>query len=203
MPAADGATYVAEVVVAIVNVPQADPEQPLPEADQVTPALATSFVTVATTASVCATARAPRFGEIVTLTVPPEDVTVMAALAVLLVSPTDLAVNVTAGLAGTMDGAVYVTVVAVCPESAPQAGAQLLLDWLSVQVAPWFVGSFATAAVNCLAVETFTEALAGEMVTDTGSDSVTVIPAVAFLLLFVTEVAVSVTVAGFGTLLGA
>jgi hypothetical protein len=61
----------------------------------------------------------------------------------------------------------------------------------------------ATAAVNCLAVETFTEALAGEMLTDTGRVSVTVIVAVALLLVFVTEVAVSVTVAGFGTLLGA
>jgi hypothetical protein len=79
----------------------------------------------------------------------------------------------------------------------------LLPDWVSVQVTPWFVGSLATAAVNCLAVATFREALAGEMLTDTGSDSATVIVAVALLLLFVTEVAVSETVAGFGTLLGA
>jgi hypothetical protein len=52
MPAADGATYVAEVVVAFVKVPQADEEQPLPEADHVTPAFPTSFITVALTASV-------------------------------------------------------------------------------------------------------------------------------------------------------
>jgi hypothetical protein len=42
----------------------------------------------------------------VTLTVPPEDVIVMVALAVLVVSRTDLAVNVKVGLAGTDAGAV-------------------------------------------------------------------------------------------------
>jgi hypothetical protein len=201
MPAADGATYVVDVVVVLVNVPQADPEQPLPDADQVTPALPMSFVTVATTASVCATVRAPRFGEIVTLTVPPEDVTVMVAPAVLLVSLTDLAVNVTVGLPGSVDGAVYVAVVAVCPESAPQAGAQLLPDWLSAQVTPWFVESLATAAVNCLAVETFTEALVGEMLTDTADVTVMVAPAV--LLVSLTDLAVNVTVGLPGSVDGA
>lgn len=93
-------------MVPFVNVPQADAEQPLPEADHVTPALPTSFVTVALTASVWATARPPRFGEMVTLTGPLEDVTVMVALAVLVVSRTDLAVRVTVGLAGTVAGAV-------------------------------------------------------------------------------------------------
>jgi len=93
--------------------------------------------------------------------------------------------------------------VAVCPESAPHAGAQLLPDWVRLQVTPWFRGSLATVAVNCRAVETFSEALVGEMVTDTDDVDVTVIVAVADLVLFETEVAVNVTVAGLGILLGA
>jgi hypothetical protein len=52
-----------------------------------------------------------------------------------------------------------------------------------------------------LAVETFTDALVGEMVTETGA--VTVIVAVAFFAVLDTEVAVSVTFDGFGTVLGA
>ena len=94
------------MLVPFVNVPQAEPVQPLPEADHVTPALPTSFITVAVNASVWATARLPRFGEMVTLTLPPEEVTVMVALALLLVSRTDVAVRVTVGLAGTVPGAV-------------------------------------------------------------------------------------------------
>ncbi len=109
-----------------MNVPQVDPEQALPEADQVTPALPTSFVTVAVTARVCPTASPPRFGEIVTLTAAVVDVTVIVALADLLVSRTEVAVNVTAGFAGSDAGAVYVTDVVVCAESAPQALVQAL-----------------------------------------------------------------------------
>ena len=92
---------------------------------------------------------------------------------------------------------------AVCPESAPQPGAQLLPDWIRPQVTPWFAGSLATVAVNCRAVETFNEALVGEMVTDTGDVDVTVIVALADLVLFETEVAVSVTVGLAGTVPGA
>ncbi|PYU56877.1 MAG: hypothetical protein DMG55_22260 [Acidobacteria bacterium] len=92
---------------------------------------------------------------------------------------------------------------AVCPESAPQAGAQLLPDCVSLQVTPWFAGSLATVAVNCRAVETFSEALVGEMVTDTGDVDVTVIVALADLALFATDVAVSVTVGLAGTVPGA
>ena len=92
---------------------------------------------------------------------------------------------------------------AVCPESAPQPGAQLLPDCVNLQVTPWFAGSLATVAVNCRAVETFSEALVGEMVTDTGDVDVTVIVALADLVLFETEVAVSVTVGLAGTVAGA
>ena len=58
-------------------------------------------------------------------------------------------------------------------------------------------------AVNCRAVETFNEALVGEMVTDTGDVDVTVMVALADLVLFDTEVAVSVTVGLDGTVPGA
>ena len=61
----------------------------------------------------------------------------------------------------------------------------------------------ATVAVNCRAVETFSEALVGEMVTDTGDVDVTVIVALADLALFATEVAVSVTVGLADTVPGA
>src|SRR5258708_5192261 len=111
----------------------------------------------------------------VTLTLPPEDVTVTVALALLLVSRTDLAVNVTVGLAGTVAGAAYVTVVAVCPESAPHAGAQLLPDWDRAQVTPWLAVSLATDAVNCCVAETLSEALVGGVVTDTGEVGVGVV----------------------------
>ena len=58
-------------------------------------------------------------------------------------------------------------------------------------------------AVNCRAVETFNEALVGEMVTDTGDVDVTVMVALADRVLFDTEVAVSVTVGLAGTVPGA
>ena len=61
----------------------------------------------------------------------------------------------------------------------------------------------ATVAVNCRAVETFSEALVGEMVTDTGDVDVTVMVALADRVLFDTEVAVSVTVGLAGTVPGA
>ena len=61
----------------------------------------------------------------------------------------------------------------------------------------------ATVAVNCRAVETFNEALVGEMVTDTGDVDVTVIVALALLLVSRTDVAVRVSVGLAGTVPGA
>ena len=58
-------------------------------------------------------------------------------------------------------------------------------------------------AVNCRAVETFNEALVGEMVTDTGDVDVTVIVALALLLVSRTDVAVRFTVGLAGTVPGA
>src|SRR5258708_40195789 len=136
----------------------------------------------------------------VTIALAPGDVTVIVALALLLVSRTDLGVNVPVGLTGTVAVAVYVTVVVVCPESAPHAGAQLLPDWARLQVTPWLAESFVTAAVNCLALETFNEALVGEIVTDT--DDVTVMVALALLLVSRTDLAVNVTFALTGAVAG-
>jgi hypothetical protein len=136
----------------------------------------------------------------VTLTVPAEDVIVIVAFAVLLGSLIDVAVSVAPELAGTDAGAVYVTVVGVCPDNAPQTGAQLLPDWVRVQATPWLAGSFVTDAANCCALETFSEALDGEMLTETGG--VSVIVALAFFVLFETAVAVRVTEAGLGKLFG-
>jgi hypothetical protein len=90
--------YVAEVFVMLVKVPL--------DADQVTPAALTSFVTVAVTGRAWVMVRPPRLGEMVTLIVAVEAVTVIVAEARLVVSLTDVAVRVTAGFAGTEAGAV-------------------------------------------------------------------------------------------------
>ena len=103
-PAADGATYVAEFVVTLVNVPHALPEQFGPEANHVTPAAPTSFVTVAVTGNTWVTTRLPRFGETATLTAAVA-VTVIAVDALFVVSFTDVAVRVAAGCTGTDGGA--------------------------------------------------------------------------------------------------
>src|SRR5882672_8368200 len=194
-----GAAYVTVVAVCPESAPQAG-AQLLPDWDraQVTPWLAGSLATDAVNCCVAETLSEALVGEIVTDT---GDVTVMVALALLLVSRTDLAVNVTVGLTGTVAGAVYVTVVVVCPESAPHAGAQLLPDWDRAQVTPWLAVSLATDAVNCCVAETLSEALVGEIVTDTGD--VTVMVALALLLVSRTDLAVNVTVGLTGTVAGA
>ena len=101
MPATEGATYVADLEVTLVKVPQEVPEQVNPEADQLTPAAPTSFVTVAMTGSDCVMARLPRFGEIATL-IAAVEVTVMDAEALFVASRTEVAVSVTTGFAGTV-----------------------------------------------------------------------------------------------------
>jgi hypothetical protein len=85
--------------------PQVDPEQPVPDADHVTPAAPTSFSTLAVTGSVCVIVRPPRLGEIVTLGAAEEPVTVMVAEALLAVFETEVAVSVTVAGFGTFGGA--------------------------------------------------------------------------------------------------
>lgn len=95
----------AEVEVTLVKVPQEVPEQAEPEADQVTPAAPTSFVTVAVTGIDCVMARPLRFGDIATL-IAAVEVTVIVAEALFVASRTEAAVSKTTGFAGRVAGAV-------------------------------------------------------------------------------------------------
>ena len=101
LPGEFGATYVAVVEVCALNVPA--------DAVHVTPAAATSFVTVALKFNDCPSASPPSCGVSVTLTALPEVVIVIAALALFVLSVTEVAVSVTPGGTGTLTGAVYVT----------------------------------------------------------------------------------------------
>src|ERR1700747_643008 len=95
----------AEVVVTLVNVPQLDPEQPVPDADHVTPAPRASFSTVAVTGSVSVMVRPPRLGDMLTLRVAEVPVTVMVAEALLVVFETEVAVSLTVAGFGIFGGA--------------------------------------------------------------------------------------------------
>ena len=95
------------------------------------------------------------------------------------------------------------TVVPVWFESAPHAGAQLAPDCVNAQVTPWFPVSFVTVAVNPRVADVATEADVGDTVTDTARAPLRVIVADACFKEFEIDVAVSVTVAGFGVVAGA
>lgn len=88
--------------VAFVRIPQAAPEQPLPERAQVTPLFAGSFVTVALNFCCEPTVTFEVAGD--TLTDTPA-ITVIVAEAVLLVSAAEVAVSVTVAGEGTEPGA--------------------------------------------------------------------------------------------------
>jgi len=96
-----------------------------------------------------------------------------------------------------------VTVVPVWFESAPHAGAQLAPDCVSAQLTPWLPVSFVTVAANPCVAEVATEADVGDTVTDTTRAPLRVIVAAACFNEFEIDVAVSVTVAGFGVVAGA
>jgi hypothetical protein len=76
------------------------------DAVHVTPAAATSLVTVAVKFNACPSTNPPRFGVIVTLTGPGGALTVIVAVAVFVVSATDVAVKITDAGFGTLEGAV-------------------------------------------------------------------------------------------------
>ena len=137
----------------------------------------------------------------VTLMAPPEVSNVIVALAVSLGLLSEAAVTVTVAFAGGVEGAVYTTEVLATAESTPQAGAQMFPDWLSVQDTPRLDGSSVTVAPNCCTAEEFSETLAGDIATEI--EGVIVIFAEAFFVVSETDVAVTVTVAGLGTLAGA
>ena len=85
--------------------------------------------------------------------------------------------------------------------TVPQAGEHVVPFWVSVQVMPALLGSLATVAVNCCVVLSARLAEVGATDTEIGAVRVTV--AEADLVVSVTEVAVTVTVAGEGRLAGA
>jgi hypothetical protein len=206
-PALAGATNVADVSVTFVNVPHAFPVQPAPDALQFTPAAPTSFVTVAVTFSFCPSVSPPRFGEIVTLIFPTGMlVSVIAAAADFVPSLTDVAVSVTTAGVGTLAGAVYVIPAPEAlafAESVPQAVPAQPTP-LSVQLTPLFCASFVTVALNpCVPPAACTLAVFGETATAITGGAVIVIVAPADLLASATAVAVTITVAGEGTLPGA
>ena len=174
------------------SVPQVAPLQPVPERDQVTPRLPGALLTVAVK---------PWLWLCCTLAVGGETVTATAASTVTLAdaervpSATEVAVTVTPE-AGTAAGAVYSPVLltvptAVLPPATP----------FTLHLTPRFCESFCTVAVNCWVREAFTAAEAGE--TDTLIGSVMEMVAAPLFVPSVTEVAVSVTAAGFGIVAGA
>jgi hypothetical protein len=125
-------------------------------------------------------------------------VRVTAAPPVLLGSLTEVATIATAGLGGTVDGAVYV-VASPLPvfvgDTLPHTGEQGTLFCVGVQVTPLFGPSFLTLAVNCCVALTPISAEAGDTDTEIGGGTIVTV-ADADLLVSDTEVAVSVT-AGF------
>ena len=135
----------------------------------VTPAAATSLVTVAVKFNACPSTNPPPFGVIVT--VKGAAVTVMVAVAVFVVSATEVAVKITDAGFGTLAGAVYVEAVPEALEVGaivPQAAAvQAVPD--RDQVTPLFELSLATAAVNDWLCPVCTDEVAADTVTETGT----------------------------------
>lgn len=93
------------------------------------------------------------------------------------------------------------TLVVVWAERTPQVGEQLAEDCVRAHVTPCLLVSFVTVAVKERALEVETETEEGE--TETDAVAVRVMVADAFFELLETEVAVRVTVAGFGSDAGA
>ena len=92
------------VAVAFVSVPQAVPEQPLPDSAHVTPLFAVSFFTVAVKFCVEPVVTFAVEGDTATLIAAPA--MVIVAEDVLVVSDTDVAVSVTVAGEGAVAGAV-------------------------------------------------------------------------------------------------
>jgi hypothetical protein len=177
------------------------------DAVHVTPDVPTSLATVALRFKACPSVSPPRFGVTVTLIWPVTTAVIVIVVAAVFVgSVTEVAVNVTVGVAGMLAGAMYVTaapealdVGVTVPHAAPVQTAPA-----SDQVTPLPAASFATVAVNACVAPTWTLAVVSKSVTLTAVEApVTMIVAVPFLDPSATDVAVSVTIAGLGTLAGA
>jgi hypothetical protein len=131
--------------------------------------------------------------------------TVNVAAAVLVVSVTDCAVNVTEAGVGTAAGAVYVIEAPEALEAADKVPhvAPLQPAPVKVHVTPLFCVSLVTVAMMFCALLVCTDALVGLTATETGGGGTTVNVATALFVVSVTDCAVSVTVAGTGTAAGA
>jgi hypothetical protein len=150
------------------NVPHVAPVHPAPLNVHVTPLFCVSLATVAVTPCVLAVCTDALVGFTDTATAGGA-VTVIVATTVLLVSATDLAVNVTVAGDGTPAGAVYVIaapdrldVADNVPQAAPVHPAPL-----NVHVTPLFSVSFFTVAVTLSIFPVCTDAVTGA--TDTAT----------------------------------
>jgi hypothetical protein len=121
--------------------------------------------------------------------------TVTVAEADLVVSACEVAFTVTVGGAGTEAGAVYRPALVIAPQAAPAQPAPAILQVTAVFAVP------VTVALNCRLAPVSTFAKVGE--TETAIGDTTVTTAEADLVTSACEVAVTVTVGGFGTLAGA
>src|ERR1019366_6129446 len=120
---------------------------------------------------------------------------VTTAEALLVGSVCDVAVTAIFGGVGTVAGAVYKPLLSTVPHAEPAQPAEDTLQLTAVLVVP------VTVAVNCLVSPANTRALVGEILTTTGASTVTV--AVPDLEGSACEVAITATVGGLGSVLGA
>ena len=193
-PGVAGAINVAEVLFIVGKLP--------PVADHVTPTFPVSLVSVALIARVCEVTSPPRFGETLTVIFVDTAVTVMVAAPLLVPSVADVAVSVTVAGFGAVAGALYVTEVVVTLLSVPHAVPLHPLP-VSNQLTPLFCASFWTVTVKFRAALVSTLAVAGETVTTIADAAVTVIVDVFDFVPSRLDVAVSVTMAGLGSVAGA
>jgi hypothetical protein len=96
---------VAEVAVTLVKVPQAAPEHPAPETDQVTPLFCESFCTEALKLAAVETCTEVDVGLTATEIGSGAALMVIVEVADLVASATEVAVSVTVGGVGTVEGA--------------------------------------------------------------------------------------------------
>ena len=186
------------------KVPQVVPLQPAPDNVQLTPLFCESFVTVAVKFCVSPVCTFALVGATLTA-ITGAAVTVIVAVPFFVPSVTEVAVNVTLAGTGTLLGAVYVIAAPEALEVADKVPHVAPLQPVpeSVQVTPLFCESFVTVAVKFCVSPVCTLGLVGATLTEITGAAVTVIVAVPCFVPSATEVAVSVTVAGLGTLAGA
>ena len=147
-------------------VPHVAPEQPLPVTVQVTPKLPGSLVTVAVNCSVPLTETVPEVGDTETETAGVVMVTVVDADLVL--SATLVAVTVTVFGDGAVAGAVYKPLAEIVPHAGPAQPAPVTVHVTAVLELP------VTVALNCCALPACTLGFSGEMLTATGTLTVTI-----------------------------